>query len=473
MRVAFVVPRYGADLLAGPEHQTRLAAERLAGHHQVDVLTTCAADARTWANVYAEGSDRLRGVTVRRFATARTTDPVALARAADRIFFGRHSRQEEVDWLRQRGPWSPALADYLERQHAHYDVLVFVTVLQPAAILGVRCAPSKAVLVPALADGPELELKLVQECLAGAAGFAWQSDLERTLVSSRVHLRHLAEDVVGCGVDLPDGDLPEDPGEWRLVGASDREALPPHLDGAANAFRRRYRLYGPFVLQAGRIEAGKGHEELLEYFQHYVANGGDARLVMMGSKLMPLPDDPGVKFGGALPDEERLHSLEAASVVVISSPDDSQLMLALEALSVGTPILVNARATTIVHHCRESQAGLFYADRWEFTEALRLLIRETGLRSAMSGNARRYVSRHYRWPAVLARYERLFEQLRAPGRAEPESDRPAPPHRRERNDADRRREQTRHRGRDRGPRRGAPPHRRRSQRPPGPTGKSG
>ena len=466
MRVAFVVPRYGADLLAGPEHQTRLVAERLAGHHQVDVLTTCAADARSWANVYAEGSDRLRGVTVRRFATARTADPVALARASDRVFFGRHSRQEEVDWLRQRGPSSPALADYLERQHAHYDVLVFVTVLQPAAILGVRCAPSKSILVPALAEGPELELKLVQECLAAAAGFAWQSDLERTLVSSRVHLRHLAEDVVGCGVDLPDGDLPEDPDEWRLVGASDREALPPHLEGAANAFRRRHRLYGPFVLQAGRIDAGQGHEELLEYFQHYVQNGGDARLVLLGSKLMPLPEDPGVRFGGTLPDEERLHSLEAASVVVISSPDDSQLILALEALSVGTPILANARATTIVQHCRESQAGLFYADRWEFAEALRLLIREAGLRSAMSRNGRRYVSRRYRWPAVLARYDRLFEQVRAPGRTEPEPERAAPPRRRERHDAERR-DQDRRRGRDRGPRRGAPPHRRRPGRPPG------
>jgi glycosyltransferase involved in cell wall biosynthesis len=412
MKLAFVVPRYGPDLLGGPEHQARLIAERLAAHHQVDVLTTCAADARSWANVYPEGADRLRGVTVRRFATVRPPERLPLNRLADRVLHGRHGRQEELDWLRQRGPSAPALLEHLERQHAQYHALVFVTALQPAAVLGIGLAPSKSILVPALHDGPELGLGVLRECLAIVGGFAWQTDQERRLVSSRVHLRRLVEDVVGCGVDLPEGEAPEDSTDWRLVGPPDRELLPPHLEGAANAFRRRHRLYGPFVLQAGRIEPGQGCEELLEYFHEYVEARGEAKLVLMGSKLMPLPEDPGVRFGGILPDEERPHSLEAATVVAVPAPDDSQLMLALEALSVGTPVLVNARAEVLVHHCRESQAGLYYADRWEFSEALKLLVRDAALRSALGRNGRAYVSRHFRWPTVIAQYERLFEALR-------------------------------------------------------------
>jgi hypothetical protein len=97
-------------------------------------------------------------------------------------------------------------------------------------------------------------------------------------------------------------------------------------------------------------------------------------------------------------------------------------MLALEALSVGTPVLVNARATPVVQHCRRSQAGLFYADRWEFAEALKLLTHDTQLRGALGRNGRAYVSRHYRWPTVLSKYERLCEQLRGSardGRTEP------------------------------------------------------
>ena len=55
----------------------------------------------------------------------------------------------------------------------------------------------------------------------------------------------------------------------------------PVTPGAA--FRRRHRLHGPFVLYGGRIDPGKGCEELLEYFSDYVKEGGDATLALMGA----------------------------------------------------------------------------------------------------------------------------------------------------------------------------------------------
>ena len=82
-----------------------------------------------------------------------------------------------------------------------------------------------------------------------------------------------------------------------------------------------------------------------------------------------------------LPDEERLHALEAASVVIVPSPYESLSLLALEAFAVGTPVLANARAEVLVEHCRRSNAGLYYADRWEFIEALKLLLRDPQLRA--------------------------------------------------------------------------------------------
>jgi glycosyltransferase involved in cell wall biosynthesis len=171
-------------------------------------------------------------------------------------------------------------------------------------------------------------------------------------------------------------------------------------------------MHGPFILYGGRIDPGKGCEELLEYFQAFLHDGGDASLMLMGVKLMPLPDDPRVRFAGLLPEQERLHALQAATVVVVPSPYESLSLLALEAFAVGTPVLANARAEVLVDHCRQSNGGLYYSDRYEFSEALKMLLKDPELRHQMGENGRAYVEKNYRWDVIIAKYERMFARLR-------------------------------------------------------------
>jgi glycosyltransferase involved in cell wall biosynthesis len=412
MRIAFIVQRYGTEILGGSEYHCRLVAERVAEKHHVDVLTTCARDYITWKNEYPEGTDRLRGVTVRRFANARTRDIEAFNKYSDWIFNNSHGRNDEMEWLKQQGPWSPGLVDYLERHHQNYDVLVFFTYLYAPTVMGIHVAPSKSLLVPTAHDEPAIRLGIYRDVFSSAAGLVWNTDVERRFVSSMFHLRAMVEDVVGCGVDLPDIEALDGAAAPSDAPPDGREPLPPHLEGPANAFKRRHRIHGPFALYGGRIDPGKGCEELLEYFQAFIRDGGDATLMLMGVKLMPLPEDPRVRFAGILPEEERLHALEAATVVVVPSPYESLSLLALESFAVGTPVLANARADVLVDHCRRSNAGLFYADRWEFGEALKLLLRDANLRATLGKNGRAYIHRNYRWSIVLSKYERLFTRMR-------------------------------------------------------------
>jgi glycosyltransferase involved in cell wall biosynthesis len=447
VKIAFIVQRYGTEILGGSEYHCRLIAERLADSHQVEVLTSCARDYITWQNEYQEGTDRVRGVTVRRFPVTQTRDLETFNQFSERLFTSNHGRQDEMEWLKRQGPWMPALTEYLERNHQHYDILVFFTYLYAPTVMGIRVAPSKSLLVPTAHDEPAIRLGIYRDVFSAAAGIVWNTEVERRFVSSQFQLRALVEDVVGCGVDLPEGEAIE-PEDRENVAPSSREVLAPHLEGPANAFRRRHRIHGQFALYGGRIDRGKGCEELLEYFQTYLAEGGDATLALMGTKLMPLPDDPRVRFAGMLPDAERLHALEAASVVVVPSPYESLSLLALEAFAVGTPVLANGRSEVLVEHCRQSHAGLYYEDRWEFAEAMKLLMHDGALREALGRNGKAYVNRNYKWTTILSKYERMFARLRPDAR---EADRPAD---RERRDVPRDRSQEARRERPRDGRRG-------------------
>jgi glycosyltransferase involved in cell wall biosynthesis len=425
LKIAFVVQRYGTEILGGSEYHCRLIAERLAPRHQVEVLTTCAQDYITWKNEYPEGSDRVMGVTVRRFANARTRDIHAFNRYSEWIFNHAHTREDELEWLRQQGPWCPTLVEYLERNQHQYDVLIFFTYLYAPTLLGAKIAPQKSILVPTAHDEPAIHLEIYRELFSLPAGLAYNTEVERRFLTTHFSIRAIEEETIGCGVDLPQAQ--PYPREHRPASESDDvgddvadDASPtfrPHLAQRGSMFRRRHRLHGPIALYGGRIDPGKGCEELIEYFSTYVKEGGDASLVLMGVKLMPLPEEPFIRFAGRLSDQERVQALEAATVVVVPSPYESLSLLALESFAVGTPVLANARSEVLVEHCRKSNAGLYYADRDEFTEALRLLVADHRLRAVLGRNGRDYVRRNYRWDVIVSKYERMFARLRQGRRA--------------------------------------------------------
>ena len=427
MKIAFIVQRYGTEILGGSEYHCRLIAERLAPRHHVEVLTSCAQDYITWKNDYPEGSDRVRGVTVRRFANARARDIHAFNRYSEWIFNNPHSRDDEIEWLKQQGPWCPSLLEYVERNQNQYDVLIFFTYLYAPTVLGVKIAPQKTILVPTAHDEPAIHLELYRELFSQPAGLAYNTEVERRFLTTHFSIRAIEEETIGCGVDLPQAqEYPreqvasvqgeaEDSADDHPPADDPSPTFRPHLAHRGTMFRRRHRLHGPIALYGGRIDPGKGCEELIEYFSSYVQDGGDASLVLMGVKLMPLPEEPFIRFAGYLPDQERVQALEAATVVVVPSPYESLSLLALESFAVGTPILANARSEVLVEHCHKSNAGLYYADRDEFVEALKMLIGDPGLRARLGHNGRDYVRTNYRWDVILAKYERMFTKLRSSG----------------------------------------------------------
>jgi glycosyltransferase involved in cell wall biosynthesis len=420
MKFAFVTPRYGAEISSGPEHAARLIAEQLSARHDVDVLTTTARDSLTWKNESGEGSDRVRGVLVRRFSVNQLHDQIAFQQLSHRIGAGGQSRQDEIEWVRRLGPSSPGLVDYIKRQHRNYDALVFFSLLHATTLHGFAVAPERSILFPYLQLHPALRFGLWSELLAPARAIGYVSGSEGKIARAYLKYGAATEEVVGIGVDTPQQqsyprhqqDPADNPVSDDDTAGESEEAAAEYLTGRGIPFRRRHRLYGPFAMYGGRVEPDNGCEEMLEYFDAYSGNNGDTSLVLMGVKMMKIPEAPYLRLPGVLPDRERMIAYEAADVTLAPASNDLLAQPVLESLAVGTPVLASGMNDAAVEHARRSNAGLYYGNRDEFVETLRLMTTNPRLREKMGQNGRQYIRQHYRWDAVFTRFDRLVGKVR-------------------------------------------------------------
>jgi len=384
-KLGFVVQRYGNAITGGSESLARELAERLAPDYQISVFTTCARDYVTWRNEFDEGVEHSEGIEVRRFASEEERDLRSFNQFSERLYAGRGSQEDELEWLRRQGPFVPRLVKSLEACREDFDAVLFFTYLYYPTYFGLKAAPLRSILVPTAHDEPPLRLGIFQSMFEIPRAFAFCSTPEAELVTSRFSLGECPRVVAGIGVE---------------TGSE--------VD--VEAFKIRHDIRKPYALYAGRIDAGKGCEEMMTFYASYRRNSrGAVDLLLIGKLAMAAPRVPGVRYLGYLSEEEKKAAIAGAAALVCPSPYESLSIVMLEGLALGTPALANARSPVLKDHCVRSNAGLFYRDAREFAEALELVALEKGLREALGRNGRRYVQEHYRWEVVLERYRSVIE----------------------------------------------------------------
>lgn len=423
LRIAFVVQRYGREVIGGAEHHCRMVAEHLVRREEIQavhVFTTCSLDYMAWDSHYAPGPEEIDGVRVERFAGARSRKSrmhgalSGLLMPPPGPFAGPVARLQrhwppvaradlERRWIVAQGPEVPALLSRLEEVRDRYDAFVFMTYLYYPTVRGLERVPAlRRVLVPTAHDEPPIRLRLYRRVFSLPAAIAFNTDVERDFILREFDVKAPVLDVIGTGIELS--------------------------PTTSNEVRDR-----PYLLYVGRLEANKGIRELARaflFFKRKYASASllgedgdgyrvrDLQLVIAGGGRVRLPRHRDIVRQGFVTEPQKRALMEGCEALIMSSRFESLSLVMLEAWTLGRAVVVERECEVATGHIRACGGGVGYHGRVELAESLLALLSDPSERRRMGEAGRRYVEARYAWPRVEERWLSLLDRLATLRRSE-------------------------------------------------------
>lgn len=316
-RIAFINQRYGAEVNGGSEYYTMLMAQKLSEKFEVEILTSKALTYDHWADYYMNDVEEVNGIQVRRFGVRHKRMRV-IQKLIEKLIIWFHLN---FVWLNKilikvQGPYVPELIQYMKENKETYDAFVFVTYLYYPIVFGMPEVSEKAVFVPTAHDEVNIYFKIFKNLFHLPKAFVYLTEEEKNFVHKCFGTSDIYCQVAGVGIDLP--------GEIR-----------------AERFREKYKIYGDYIIYAGRVARNKGVEEMLRYFRQYVKQNTDLKLVLIGKEYMHIPADKNIISLGFVSEQDKFDAIKGAKALWMPSRYESLSIAVLEAMALSVPVIVN------------------------------------------------------------------------------------------------------------------------------------
>lgn len=390
-KLAFVSPRCGVDIAGGVETLFGKLAERLAtSNYDVEILSTCAKDNRSWANFYPEGLSHEFGVTIRRFKVdernLESWIPKQI-RVQDGFLL---SIDDQLEWMAESVN-SRGLYQYLMENGQDYDAIFFGPYQFGTTFWGSMIHPEKSFLFPCLHAEVYAEIDVIRAMIKNCAGLIYNANAEKELAEQ--YYGELKGGVVGMGFEF---DKVPDPAE-------------PY-------FTDRF----PYVLYLGRKETGKNVHNLIDYFiggKNKSILPAELKLVIAGAgDFTDLFRDSALERDDVIDIKHVSESEKAALIkncLCLCQPslNESFSIVIMEAWIHGASVLVHGHCAVTKEHVINSGGGLYFDSELEFAECCNLLLADPELKISLGNSGKDYVHEVYNWDAVLLRFESVLDTL--------------------------------------------------------------
>lgn len=387
-KIGFVIPWYDENIPGGAEAELRGLVHHLSDAGlTLEVLTTCIkAFQSDWnADFYPAGLSLCAGIPVRRFPV-RKRDVQAFDAVNLKLMTNQPvTHEEETVFMREMAN-SPALYTYIREHKDDYEVFVFIPYMFGTTYFGIQECFEKAIMIPCLHDEAYAYMRLFRDTFPKVRGMIFYSEPERELAASLYGVRGDAFPILGAGVHTD-------------------------VSGSAARFREKYGVNAPFLLYAGRKDAGKKVDVLVEYFSRYKGRNSSAlKLILIGGGNITLPERDVIDLG-FVPAQDKFDAYSAAAVFCNPSQMESFSIVIMESWLSGTPVLVNGECRVTADFARKAQGGLYYESFEEFEACLTYLLENEAVSEQMGRNGRKFVLEHFSWDVIVEKYAEYFKQL--------------------------------------------------------------
>lgn len=390
-KIAFVTPWYGDGISGGAEMELRGISSHMKDvGEEIEILTTCVKDFNSdWnINYHRSGKTVENGLTVRRFPV-RKRDVKKFDEVNFKLMNDRSITPGEEKIYIEEMVNSPRLYEYIKDNQDEYRVFIYIPYMFGTTYYGIQKCPEKSVVIPCFHDESYIYLEIYKKVFEQVAGMIYHAQAEKDLANRVFELREVNQAVLGEGVDT----------DWH---------------GDAERFWCKYNIGDPFVLYAGRKDAGKNVDVLIRYFCEYKRrNKKRLKLVLIGGGNIDIPKEheEDIVDLGFVPVQDKYDAYAAAAFLCQPSTHESFSLVIMESWLAGRPVLVHEQCEVTRSFAVETGGGLYFNDFFDFEGCVNYFLINEKMAERMGQSGCEYVKEHFSWDVIVDKYLKFITRV--------------------------------------------------------------